>query len=99
MPEQRLKITMPPDKVAGVHADFVSAWHTPDTFVLDFATLVQAAHPATDPDGNKFVQLDAQIVARVKIPPGQVFEIMKALEKQLSAWEKETGNGSPKPQR
>ena len=31
------------------------------------------------------------MIQRVKIPPKQVFELMKALEHQLSAWESETG--------
>jgi hypothetical protein len=30
-------------------------------------------------------------VARVRVPPNQVFEIMKALERQLTGWEQETG--------
>jgi len=30
-------------------------------------------------------------VSRVRIPPDQVFELMKALEQQLTMWENETG--------
>jgi hypothetical protein len=30
------------------------------------------------------------------VPPNQVFEIMKALERQLTGWEQETGR-RPKP--
>jgi hypothetical protein len=37
---------------------------------------------------------DATVVSRVRIPPSQVFELMKALEQQLSAWEKEHPNRS-----
>jgi hypothetical protein len=37
------------------------------------------------------------VVARVRVPPSQVFEIMKALERQLTAWETETGRRT-KPQ-
>ena len=97
-PQQRLNINMPPpDRIAGVHADFVSAWHTPDTFVLDFAAMIHPGRPGQDEDGTPFMQRDAQIVARVKIPPAQVFEIMKALEQQLSSWENETGNRHTPP--
>lgn len=92
----RLNIKMPPDLVPGVFADLVSAWHTPHVFVLDFATVVQPARPTTSDEGE-VLQLDAQVVARVRIPPNQVFEIMKALEQQLSAWEKETGQRKEPP--
>ena len=90
MTEQRLQINLPADHNAGVFADFVRAWHTKDAFVLDFATLIQPPHS----EGESVV-LDAAVVARVRIPPAQVFELMKALEQQLSAWEKENGQRRP----
>jgi hypothetical protein len=77
---------MPIEKAGGVYADFVRAWHTQDAFVLDFATLTE---PPRNDDGQ--MVLDAQVVSRVRIPPAQVFELMKALEQQLTAWEKESG--------
>ena len=86
MSEQRIHMNMPPELAAGVYADFVRAWHTKDAFVLDFANLVEP--PRAEDDA---VLLNATVVARVRIPPAQVFELMKALEQQLSAWEKETG--------
>ncbi|MDR2620787.1 MAG: DUF3467 domain-containing protein [Propionibacteriaceae bacterium] len=86
MAEQRLQIGMPVDQAAGVYADFVRAWHTNDAFVLDFAALHEPAQ-ATE----EGVVIKAGVVSRVRIPPSQVFELMKALEQQLSAWEKETG--------
>ncbi|MCL1897529.1 MAG: DUF3467 domain-containing protein [Micrococcales bacterium] len=94
MAEQRIQIKLPSEVAGGVFADFVRAWHTSDAFVMDFATLTE---PPRNDDGQ--VLLDATIVARVRIPPPQVFELMKALEQQLSAWEKERakaqGGGAP----
>jgi len=86
MPEQRIQMNMPPKLAGGAYADFVRAWHTKDAFVLDFANLVEPVRTEDDA-----VLLNATVVARVRIPPAQVFELMKALEQQLSAWEKETG--------
>lgn len=74
-------IHIPDDRIEGTYADFVSVWHSRDAFVLDFAVLAQ---PATAQ------QLNARVVTRVRIPPSQVFEIMKALEQQLTAWENES---------
>ena len=100
--EQRFEIEVSGDVEAGVHADFASIWHTPDTFVLDFASLRRPPYRADDADtGHQVAIMPVRVVARVKIPPGQVFELMKALEAQLSAWEQETGRrpsgGTPPP--
>jgi len=70
--------------------------------VLDFASLRRPPYRADDADtGHQVAIMPVRVVARVKIPPGQVFELMKALEAQLSAWEQETGRrpsgGTPPP--
>ena len=77
---QQAQIHIPEDRLEGSYADFVSVWHSKDAFVLDFAVLAQ---PVT------VSQFLSRVVARVRIPPSQVFEIMKALEQQLTAWESE----------
>jgi hypothetical protein len=46
---------------------------------------------------KQVVVMSSRVVARVHIPPQQVFELMKALERQLSAWEAETGNKPKDP--
>jgi hypothetical protein len=104
-PDQRVEIAVPEDLLPGVYADLVGVWHTPDAFVLDFSTTteparVQAAGPldveaigglAGGPAADAVLVRRAQVVARVRIPPSQVFEVMKVLEQQLSAWERENG--------
>ncbi len=35
--------------------------------------------------------MPTRIVSRVRIPPSQVFEIMKTLEQQLTRWENDRG--------
>ena len=86
----RFLIDVPDDVVAGHYADFASIWHTPDVFVLDFAAL-KGSPQVADADGQPVLDFHTRIVTRVRIPPQQVFEVMKALEQQLSAWERETG--------
>ena len=86
-PSQQAHIHLPDDVVEGTYADFVSVWHSRDVFILDFAVLAQPPSPQ---------QLSSRVVSRVRIPPSQVFEIMKALEQQLTAWETEQRNsGEP----
>ena len=96
--EHRAQIDMSPEVARGVFANFVSVWHDQDGFTLDFASYVHPPTPAQDSEtGASFVQIQAQVVSRVRIPPSQVFEIMKALEQQLSKWEAETGQRAPGP--
>jgi Protein of unknown function (DUF3467) len=90
--ERRMDITIADQLEQGVFADFANIWHTQDVFVLDFATFRQPPYIQEDPEtGQQVGVLPGRVVARVRIPPSQVFEFMKALEQQLSAWEKETG--------
>lgn len=88
--ERRIAMNLPESVVPGVFADFVTVWHTADVFTLDFAAMVNPGQPGVDDEtGESVTVVPAQIVARVRIPPSQVFEIMKALEQQLSAWERD----------
>ena len=91
MAEQQIQVKMPKELAGGNYADFIRAWHTSDAFILDFATFTEPPRAADDK-----VILDAVVVSRVRIPPSQVFELMKALEQQLSAWERETGASKKK---
>jgi hypothetical protein len=86
----------PEAQVPGVAADMVGVWHTAESFVLDFSAFADPARVEIEEGVDVLVQR-AQVVARVRIPPSQVFEIMKALEQQLSAWEHETGRAQHGP--
>lgn len=87
-----MQISIPEDLAPGVYADFVSVWHTADVFTLDYVSWVEP--PSSDSEDEEHAARRAQVVSRVRIPPSQVFEIMKALERQLSAWEQETGRSA-----
>jgi hypothetical protein len=90
MSQPQMRVSMPDEQVPGVYADFVSVWHTGDVFTFDFAALARPPTTVEGEDGKPVTTAQAQIVARVRVPPSQVFEIMKALERQLTAWEHET---------
>jgi hypothetical protein len=94
--EAEFAIELPAEIAGGTYADFANLWHTSDVFTLDFAAIVQPATATVDQDtGKQVVRVQTRVVSRVRIPPGQVFELMKALEQQLSAWELETGRRPP----
>jgi hypothetical protein len=88
--EHRVEIAVPAEHEVGEYAGFASVWRTRDAFVIDFATEVRPSELAEDPDnGTRYVQTSARVVARVRIPPGQIWELMKSLEQNLSAYERE----------
>jgi uncharacterized protein DUF3467 len=92
---RRLSVTATPEVETGVYADFVSVWHQPYQFILDFSVHTNPPQ-VIDADGQKMVNVPARMVARVRIRPEQIWEIMKALEQQLSRWEKEQGRTTPR---
>jgi len=87
----RIQLSLPTDKAAGVFADFVRAWHTKDCFILDFSAYSEPA--MRDESADDIIQ-QSTVVSRVRIPPAQVFELMKALEQQLTLWETENKSSS-----
>jgi hypothetical protein len=90
---RRLSLSSTPEVEAGVYADFVSVWHQPHLFVLDFSVHTNPPQ-VIEVSGQKVVNVPARMVARVRIRPEQIFEIMKALNQQLSRWEKEQGRST-----
>lgn len=85
------EINLPEAVRAGHSADFASIWHTKDSFILDFIAQVTPAQQGHDDTGHEVAVVAADVVTRVRIPASQVWEIMKALEQQYTAWETETG--------
>jgi hypothetical protein len=91
---RRHQIEVPQEHVVGVPADFASVWHTPESFVIDFLAARGPAQIVDDGGSPAFVQ-DLVVSARVRMPPTHVIELMKALERQLSTWEMQTGRRAP----
>jgi len=92
----RFQVEVPADLEGGVPAEFANIWHTRTSFVLDFA-VPKGPPQVVDDDAGRRAVVNAKVVARVRIPPQQAFEIARALTQQLDLWEKETGAGRPAP--
>lgn len=91
----QISFDIPPEVEAGSFADFASIWHTENVFVLDFASLRGPATETEDEDGEQQRSVNARVVTRVRIPPEQVFELAKALTRELEIWEQQTGRRAP----
>lgn len=85
------EIQVPQSLEAGTYANFLTVWHTPMEFTLDFAVL-QPAQPDDPDDPQSPVTVPARVVSRLKIPPGMIFRILQALSQQLEHYENQFGD-------
>jgi len=89
-PEQFLEIAVPPEAEVGVYANLLAIWHTQDEFTFDFA-VKQPSQLRQSEEGVEKVHVPARVVSRVRVPPGQVFEILKALNENMTHYERAFG--------
>lgn len=75
----------------GVYANTLSIWHTAHEFTLDFAVNSQPPQPAQTEDGMTVLRVPAQLVARVRIPPGAVFDVLRAINENMTNYERAYG--------
>src|SRR6266540_4800761 len=80
-PQQELQINVPDEVAPGVYSNMVLVWHTPYEFTLDFA----AIEPT---DSNR---VPCRVVSRVRIPPTVIFDLMRALNENMSKYESKFG--------
>jgi hypothetical protein len=80
-----------PGLAGGVYANALAVWHTEHEFTLDFMVNAQPPQPATMPDGETVIRVQRQLVARVRIPPGVVFEVIRAINENMTNYEQVFG--------
>jgi hypothetical protein len=82
---------VPDDLAAGVYSNTTRVWHTGMEFTLDFAVM-QIAKSVTFEDGEREkVVIPARVVARVRIPPPMLLELMKTLSTNEKIYEDQFG--------
>lgn len=79
-----LKIDVPPELEGGTYANVLNVWHTAYEFTLDFGVMQQVGEPE-DPDAA--LQVPVRVVSRVRIPVALLFEVLKALNTNMSGYE------------
>ena len=86
MPDRpiELKIDVPPELEGGTYANVLNVWHTAYEFTLDFGVMQQVGEPE-DPDAA--LQVPVRVVSRVRIPVALLFEVLKALNTNMSGYE------------
>jgi Protein of unknown function (DUF3467) len=85
---QEIQMVVPPDREAGVYANFLAVWHSPHEFTLDFCS-TQPPRPAeNDPDRTVMPSL---VVSRIKIPVTLIFDVVRALNENMTRYEETFG--------
>jgi hypothetical protein len=99
-PEQPTRIAFElqadPSMLGGVYANGLSVWHTVSEFTLDFVVNSQPQAPARTETGEMVIRAPHQLVARVRIPPGKVFDVIRAINDNLTNYEQTFGPLSPR---
>jgi hypothetical protein len=90
MPERpiELKIDVPPELEGGTYANVLNVWHTAYEFTLDFGVMQQVGE-VEDPDAA--LQVPVRVVSRVRIPVTLLFEVLKALNTNMTGYESTFG--------
>jgi hypothetical protein len=84
------EIRVPPELEAGAYSNFLSVWHTPSEFTLDFA-VTQPVELVEPNNPNSSVRVPCRVVARVKIPPRLIFSILQSLNENMTKYEASFG--------
>ena len=84
------QIQIPNELEAGVYANFLSVWHTAYEFTLDFG-VTQPPRVDHPDDPEEPVQVDCRVVARVKIPVTVLFDVLRALNENMTRYEQVFG--------
>jgi len=83
-------VYVPPEVEAGTYANVVTVWHSPYEFTLDFS-VTQPPQP-TDPENPEAGGVvPSRVVARVKIPVTLIFDVLRALNGNMTLYEQRYG--------
>ena len=79
-----------PDLEGGMYANFLSVWHTAHEFTLDFA-VTQPPQVEDEADPTSPIRVPCRVVARVKLPVTVVFDLIRAVNENMTRYEQAFG--------
>lgn len=74
-----------------MYANGVGVWFTQTDFTLDFVVNLPP-EVGQDPEGHQLLLSPQEVVARVKLPPPLVFQVMRNLSTNLDRYEQQYGS-------
>lgn len=84
-PDINFEVQVPAGLENGVYANFVSVWHSPHEFTLDFSVTDQPQQ------GGANLTVPCRVVARVRIPLTLAEDMLRAVAESVSSFEAAAG--------
>jgi Protein of unknown function (DUF3467) len=81
---------VPPHLEGGVYANIVSVYHSGYEFTFDWA-VTQVAQPADPEDPDSPLIVPCAVTSRVRVPVTIIFEVLRAINEDMTAYEREWG--------
>jgi hypothetical protein len=75
----------------GSYANALAIWHTPHEFTFDFLVSSSPPQPAKNERGQDVIRAPHRLVARVRVPPTAVFDIIRTINENLTMYEQRFG--------
>jgi hypothetical protein len=82
--QPEFQVVVPPGEEAGVYANFLGVWHSPYEFTLDFCVTQPPQPSEADPVRTVMPCL---VVSRIKIPVTLIFDVVRALNENMTRYE------------
>ena len=76
---------------AGAYANGLAIWHTMHEFTFDFFVSSQPPTEAKTAEGEVVIRAPHRLVARVRVPPTSVFDIIRTISQNLALYEQKFG--------
>ena len=76
---------------AGAYASGLAIWHTLHEFTFDFFVSSQPPSEAETAEGEKVIRARHRLVARIRVPPTSVFDIIRTISQNLALYEQKFG--------
>ena len=84
------QIIVPPEQEGGSYANFLNLWHTAYEFTLDFSA-TQPPEIEDPDDPHSPLRVPCRVVARVRIPATLVFDVIRAINDEMTRSEQTFG--------
>ena len=75
-----------PEARVGVYANALSVWYSPYEFALDWG-LSGPPQAEDDDDPSSPIRITTSVIARIRIPVGFGFDVLRALNEALTGYE------------
>ena len=84
-----------PAQEAGSYANALAIWHTGHEFTFDFLVSSEPPRPVRTEDGEEVIRAPHRLVARIRVPPTAVFDIIRTINQNLTLYEQRFGQIRP----